>query len=195
MKKTIVFATNNPHKIQEVQALLGDAYHFKSLQDIGCLEELPETSGTIPGNALQKARYVRDHYHMDCFSEDTGLEIDALGGEPGVDTAHFAGPERDASANMAKVLRMLDGRSDRGAQFRTVIALLMGGEEYLFEGIVRGHIHTHPAGDGGFGYDPLFIPDGYDTTFANMDAAAKNSISHRGRAVAQLQAFLQHGAG
>lgn len=194
MKKTIVFATNNPHKIQEVQALLGDAYQFKSLQDIGCLEELPETSGTIPGNALQKARYVRDHYQIACFSEDTGLEIDALGGAPGVDTAHFAGPERDASANMAKVLHLLDGQSDRGAQFRTVVALLIDGEEHVFEGIVRGRIHTQPSGDGGFGYDPIFIPDGYDTTFANMDAAAKNSISHRGRAVAQLQAFLLNGA-
>ncbi|RME97449.1 MAG: non-canonical purine NTP diphosphatase [Bacteroidetes bacterium] len=189
--KTLVFATNNAHKIAEVKAMLGDQYDFLSLSDIGCHEDIPETSPTIPGNAIQKARYVKDKYGYDCFSEDTGLEIDALTGAPGVLSARYAGPARDSKANMAKVLSELADKSDRGAQFRTVIALIMDGDTQLFEGIVRGHITTAPVGEGGFGYDPIFIPEGYDRTFAQMSAATKNSISHRARAIRKLRAFLK----
>ena len=193
--KRIVFATNNGNKIKEVQALLGQQYQFLSLADISCHEEIPETTGTIPGNALQKANYVSINYGQDCFSEDTGLEVDALDGRPGVDTAYYAGPQRSAQDNMAKLLQELAGQSDRSAQFRTVIALILNGTEYLFEGIVRGKITKQPKGTEGFGYDPVFIPEGYDQTFAEMSARDKNAISHRGRAVAQLQDFLQQYAG
>lgn len=189
--RRIVFATNNANKIREVQALLGKQYQFLSLADIGCAEEIPETTGTIPGNALQKASHVNTNYGEDCFSEDTGLEIDALGGAPGVDTAYYAGPQRSATDNMAKVLGELEKQTNRGAQFRTVIALILDGKEHLFEGIVRGKIALAPKGEGGFGYDPIFIPDGYDTSFAEMSPRDKNAISHRGRAVAKLQDFLQ----
>ena len=189
--RRIVFATNNGNKIKEVQALLGEQYQFLSLADIGCHEEIPETTPTIPGNALQKANYINTNYSEDCFSEDTGLEVDALDGVPGVHTAYYAGPQRSAHDNMAKLLQALEGHTDRSAQFRTVIALILGGKEHLFEGIVRGKIALKPTGEGGFGYDPIFIPDGYDQTFAEMAAADKNAISHRGRAVAKLQGFLQ----
>ena len=189
--RSIVFATNNPNKIREVKALLGQQYEFLSLTDVGCEEEIPETSPTIPGNALQKARYLHENYQKDCFSEDTGLEIDALDGAPGVITARYAGPERDAQANMNKLLKELEGKENRGAQFRTVIALIIDGQEHLFEGIVRGQIAHKQQGEGGFGYDPVFIPEGHEITFAEMSAAEKNAISHRGRAVAKLQAFLQ----
>ena len=189
--RRIVFATNNGNKIKEVQALLGEQYQFLSLADIGCHEEIPETTPTIPGNALQKANYINTNYGEDCFSEDTGLEVDALDGVPGVHTAYYAGPQRSAYDNIAKLLQALAGHTDRSAQFRTVIALILGGKEHLFEGIVRGKIALKPTGEGGFGYDPIFIPDGYDQTFAEMAAADKNAISHRGRAVAKLQGFLQ----
>lgn len=188
--KKIVFATNNANKIREVREALGYKYVFLSLADINCLEELPETTDTIPGNALQKAQYVHEHYQQDCFSEDTGLEIDALNGAPGVHTAYYAGPERDAQKNMARVLNELLGQENRGAQFRTVIALIIDGVEHTFEGIVRGRIAEAPQGAKGFGYDPIFIPEGHSTTFAEMDSQAKNAISHRGRAVEKLQAFL-----
>lgn len=188
--KTIVFATNNPNKIREVQALLGDQYRFLSLADINCGEELPETSATLEGNALQKARYVKENYGHDCFAEDTGLEVAALGGEPGVYTARYAGPERSDQANMAKVLEGLADKADRRARFRTVIALLLDGEEHLFEGIAPGVIAAAPQGEGGFGYDPIFVPDGHATTFAEMSREAKNDISHRGQAIRRLQAFL-----
>lgn len=189
--KSIVFATNNANKIREVQALLGNKYQFLSLEDVSCTEEIPETSPTIPGNALQKARYLNENYQHDCFSEDTGLEVDALDGAPGVITARYAGPERDALANMQKLLHELSAHQDRSAQFRTVIALILDGQEHLFEGIVRGKISASQQGDGGFGYDPVFIPDGHTRTFAQMSADEKNAISHRGRAVAKLQVFLE----
>lgn len=185
----LVFATNNVNKVKEVNAMLGDL-EVVSLKAINCTEEIPETTGTIPGNALQKARYVRDNYQVDCFAEDTGLEIDALNGEPGVDTAFYSG-SRDANANMQKVLDNLKDKNNRGAQFRTVVALVRDGKEYRFEGICRGTISTKQRGAQGFGYDPIFIPDGYQTTFAEMDAAEKNKISHRKKAVAQLLKFLR----
>lgn len=189
--RRIVFATNNANKIREVRVALGNHYEFLSLTDIECQEELPETTDTIPGNARQKAHYVHDHYHHDCFSEDTGLEVFSLDGAPGVHTAYYGGQERDAHKNMSKVLQELSGKDDRSAQFRTVIALILDGQEHLFEGIVRGQIAETTRGTGGFGYDPIFIPEGYDRTFAEMAASEKSAISHRGRAVAKLQAFLQ----
>ncbi len=187
----IVFATNNPHKIKEVNEVLGNAFKIKSLKEIGCNEELPETQPTLEGNALQKARYVLENYGADCFSEDTGLEIEALEGEPGVITARYAGAERDPDANMNLVLQKLAGKDNRKAQFRTVIALLINGEEHLFEGVVKGKIAYEKRGAGGFGYDPIFIPDGYEQTFAELSSAIKNSISHRARATRKLIAFLK----
>lgn len=188
--KEIVFATNNANKIREVQEMLGDAYVFKKLSDIGCTEELPETTNTIEGNARQKARYVWSHYGKNCFSEDTGLEVDALGGEPGVHTAYYAGPQRDAKANMAKVLELLGDERRRSARFRTVIALIIDGKEWVFEGVVEGNIAQARQGEGGFGYDPIFCPEGQTVSFAEMPAAEKHQISHRARAMQKLQAFL-----
>lgn len=187
----IVFATNNPHKIKEVNEVLGNAFKIKSLKEIGCNEELPETQPTLEGNALQKARYVLENYGADCFSEDTGLEIEALEGEPGVITARYAGAERDPDANMNLVLQKLAGKDNRKAQFRTVIALLINGKEHLFEGIVEGQIAHKKLGAGGFGYDPIFIPDGYDQTFAELSLEIKNGISHRARATRKLIDFLR----
>lgn len=191
--KQLVFATGNPNKVREVNELLENILPVIGMKEIGCEEELPETQGTLEGNALQKARYLKDHYHADCFSEDTGLEIDALEGAPGVITAHYAGPQRSAQDNMDKVLTALKNKSNRGAQFRTVIALIWEGQEYLFEGIARGHIATELSGTKGFGYDPIFIPEGYDRTFANIDASEKNEISHRGKAVRKLITFFKEG--
>lgn len=192
-KQRIVFATNNPHKIAEVRQALGEHYDFLSLADIGCAAELPETTGTIPGNAEQKARYVHEHFGLDCFSEDSGLEVAALAGRPGVDTAHYSG-SRDAAANMAKVLAELSDQPDRSARFRAVIALLQNGELQLFEGICPGRIATEERGTGGFGYDPIFIPAGETRTFAQMQPEEKSPISHRGKAVALLTAFLKQSA-
>ena len=187
----LVFATNNPNKIAEIRNQLGDRYVFKSLEDIGCTEEIPETTGTIPGNAAQKAHFIKDNYGHDCFSEDTGLEIEALDGAPGVATAHYAGPQRDAAANNAKVLNELRDVAYRRAQFRTVICLVVGGEEHLFEGTCAGNVAKEPTGRGGFGYDPIFIPDEADgRAFAQMTKTEKQAISHRGRAVAKLIDFL-----
>ncbi|MDZ4680184.1 MAG: RdgB/HAM1 family non-canonical purine NTP pyrophosphatase [Saprospiraceae bacterium] len=186
----IVIATNNPHKIKEIHEILNGAFEVKGLKEIGCTEELPETTGTIPGNAVQKARYVFDHYGVDCFAEDTGLEIDALNGAPGVDTAHYAGPERDALANMNLVLQQLEGLGDRSARFRTVIALILGGELHTFEGVAEGRIANTRSGQDGFGYDPIFIPEGHEQTFAELSSEIKNAISHRGRAMEKLKAFL-----
>lgn len=194
LMKNIVFATNNANKIREVQQLLGSSYNFLSLQDIGCLIDLPETSPTLEGNALQKARYVKDNFGEDCFSEDTGLEVAALDNAPGVITARYAGPQRSSSDNMSKLLEELKPHKDRSARFRTVLALLMDGEEHLFEGIVNGTISSGINGEGGFGYDPVFIPEGYDISFAEMPASEKNAISHRGRAIAKLRAFLEQQA-
>lgn len=187
----IVFATSNPNKVREINQILGEGFEIVGLKDIGCTEEIPETQPTIQGNALQKARYVRDNYQVDCFAEDSGLEVDALDGAPGVITAFYAGPERDADANMAKTLKGLEGAADRGAQFRTVIALILNGEEHTFEGIARGHIAMEKQGTGGFGYDPIFIPEGEIRSFAEMSADEKNAISHRGKATQLLKSFLQ----
>jgi XTP/dITP diphosphohydrolase len=188
--KTLVFATNNQHKLQEVRQILDDRFEIKGLSDIGCDVDIPETADTLEGNAMQKAKYVKEHYGLDCFADDTGLECTALDGAPGIRSARYAGENHDSEANMRKLLENLKEKSDRSAQFRTVIALLYQGEEHLFEGVVRGGIITEHKGTQGFGYDPVFVPEGYNTTFAEMTAEEKNSISHRGRAVAKLAAFL-----
>ncbi len=188
----LVFATGNPNKVKEVQEILGADWKLKSLKDIGCLEDIPETADTLEGNALLKARYVYEKYNIDCFSEDTGLEIDSLEGAPGVHTARFAGPQKNAEDNMALALSKLEGKNDRAAQFRTVFALILEGKEYLFEGIARGTILKAKKGNQGFGYDPIFQPDGYDVSFAEMDKKTKNTISHRGKAFAKLMAFLKN---
>lgn len=187
----LVFATNNPHKIAEIKAQVGEGYDFLSLQDIGCTEEIPETTPTLQGNARQKARFVKGNYGHDCFSEDTGLEIDGLDGAPGVDTAHYAGPERSAEANNAKVFAGLAGKPSRTARFRTFICLILDGEEHLFEGSCEGTISKVAQGTQGFGYDPIFIPaEGDGRTFAEMTGAEKRQFSHRARAMAKLQVFL-----
>ncbi|RMG88620.1 MAG: non-canonical purine NTP diphosphatase [Bacteroidetes bacterium] len=190
--KKLLFATGNAHKVREVREMLEGAYEVLSLKDIGCTEDIPETSDTFEGNALQKARYVSEKYGLDCFAEDTGLEVDALNGAPGIYSARYAGPARDSDANMDKLLDELKGKTNRGAQFRTAIALLLDGKEYLFEGIVRGNIRPEKSGAGGFGYDPVFEPEGFDITFAEMDKAQKNAISHRGRALRKMIAFLKN---
>lgn len=189
--KNLVFATSNPNKIKEANDLLPADLEVKGLKDIGCTEDVPETSPTIQGNALQKARYVFENYQVNCFSEDTGLEIDALNGEPGVFTARYAGEARDKEANMAKAIANLEGKSNRGAQFRTVVALIIDGKEHTFEGIARGTIAMQKQGTEGFGYDPIFIPEGFDRSFAQMTQAEKNEISHRGQAVRKLVEFLR----
>ena len=187
----LVFATNNAHKLDEVRQILGDRFKVLSLNDIGCHEDIPETADTFQGNALQKARYVKEHYGYDCFADDTGLEVKALDGAPGVHSARYAG-DHDSEANMTKLLHELEKKSDRSAQFRTVIALILNGQEVLFEGIVTGQIATERHyGDGGFGYDPIFIPDGYTETFSQMSSQGKNLISHRGRAVRKLADYLK----
>ncbi len=189
--KKIVFATNNAHKLQELRQILGNQYEILGLADIGCHEDIPETADTIEGNARMKAEYVKQHYGYDCFSDDTGLEIDALNGEPGVLSARYAGPGHDSEANIEKVLKKLDGVTERTARFRTAIALLQGDEMHLFEGQVEGVILTERHGTGGFGYDSIFQPvEGDGSTFAQMLPQDKNSISHRGRAVAKLVEFL-----
>ena len=191
--KKIVFATNNAHKLQELRQMLGDSYEILGLADIGCHEDIPETADFIEGNAQMKARFVKEHYGYDCFSDDTGLEIDALNGEPGVHSARYAGPGHDSEANIDKVLKKLDGIKDRKARFRTAIALLQGEELHMFEGQVEGVILTERHGKGGFGYDSIFQPlEGDGSTFAQMSPEDKNRISHRGRAVARLVEFLNN---
>ena len=186
----IVFATNNTHKLEEIRRMLRGSHQIVSLAEIGCHEDIPEEQDTLEGNALQKARYIKQHYGYDCFADDTGLEIDALGGRPGVYSARYAGEAKDSEANMRKVLAEMQGHSDRRARFRTVIALILGNEEHLFEGKVEGEILTARQGSAGFGYDPVFRPDGYDRSFAEMEPDTKNSISHRGEATRKLAAFL-----
>lgn len=186
----IVFATNNTHKLEEIRRMLRGSHQIVSLAEISCHEDIPEEQDTLEGNALQKARYIKQHYGYDCFADDTGLEIDALGGRPGVYSARYAGEAKDSEANMRKVLAEMQGHSDRRARFRTVIALILGNEEHLFEGKVEGEILTARQGSAGFGYDPVFRPDGYDRSFAEMDPDTKNSISHRGEATRKLTAFL-----
>ena len=189
----IVFATNNAHKLQELRQMIGDRYEDLSLADIGCHEDIPETADTIDGNARMKACYVKEHYSYDCFSDDTGLEIDALGGEPGVYSARYAGPGHDSEANIDKVLAKLNGVDQRSARFRTAIALLQGEQLHMFHGQVEGIILTERHGTGGFGYDSIFQPvEGDGSTFAQMSPEQKNRISHRGRAVARLVVFLNN---
>lgn len=188
----IVFATHNAHKVSEVQAVLGSEYQLVTATEAGITEEIPETQPTIEGNALQKARYVYEHTGLNCFADDTGLEVEALHGAPGVYSARYAGEHVSYADNNVLLLKNLAGCENRKARFRTVITLIVDGKEYLFEGRVEGTIATEPRGEGGFGYDPLFVPEGSQLTFAEMSSEAKNKISHRGRAVAKLVAFL-HG--
>lgn len=196
MRKELIMATNNAHKLEEVQQILGNAFEVKGLNDIGCTEDVPETADTLEGNALQKARYVHEHYGVDCFADDTGLEVDALNGAPGVFTARFGylngyGKSHDANANIQCLLDKLKDAKTRTARFRTVIALVQDGKEICFEGIVEGKILQQPVGEGGFGYDPVFAPVEADgLAFAQMNAEAKNAISHRGRATKKLADYL-----
>ena len=186
----ILFATNNAHKLSEVSEVLGDGFRLLTPRDCGVTEEIPETQPTLEGNALQKARYLHERTGLDCFADDTGLEVAALGGAPGVRSAGYATDGHDFAANNRLLLKNLEGTTDRRARFRTVIALILNGEEHLFEGIVEGRIIDAERGAEGFGYDPLFIPDGGDKTFAEMSAEEKNAVSHRGRAVRRLAAYL-----
>jgi XTP/dITP diphosphohydrolase len=186
----IVFATNNSNKRREVQAHMPEGIKLLSLNDIGCNEDIPETQNTIEGNAIQKANYIKTNYNIDCFADDTGLEVLALNGAPGVYSARYAGPEKNASNNMSKLLNALKNEFNRSAQFKTVIALNLGGKTITFEGICKGEILHKKRGSGGFGYDPIFLPDGQSETFAEMSLELKNAIGHRGLAVAKLIAFL-----
>lgn len=192
----LVFATNNAHKLEEIRQIIGGRWEILSLADIGCHEDIPETAPTLEGNALLKARYVKEKYGYDCFADDTGLMVDALDGAPGVYSARYAGPGHDSQANMRLLLERLEekrsqGVTDRKAHFSTVIALIADGRERLFEGRVDGEILSSPSGDGGFGYDPIFLPDGSELSFAEMSAEAKNAVSHRGRAIAALLDYLK----
>jgi XTP/dITP diphosphohydrolase len=186
----LVFATNNQNKIKEVQALIPSHITLLSLKDIGCFEDVPETQLTIKGNAVEKAEYIREHYGFDCFADDTGLEVEALNGEPGVFSARYAGEQRDANDNMNKLLRELQDKPNRNARFKTVIALHLNDQLHTFTGICEGEITTAKKGDSGFGYDPIFKPTGYDQNFAEMDLSLKNKIGHRGKAVVELVEFL-----
>ena len=187
----IVFATNNAHKLSEIRAILGQQMEILSLADIGCHDDIPETADTLEGNALIKARWVKERYGFDCFADDTGLEVEALGGGPGVHTARYAYPDRHAPvANTRKLLAALHDKDNRAARFRTVIALIQGTDEHLFEGIVEGHITTGERGTEGFGYDAVFVPEGGEKTFAERGVEAKNNIAHRARAVRKLADFL-----
>ncbi len=186
----ILFATNNAHKLAEVRAVLGDDFTLVTPRDCGVTEEVPETQPTLEGNAAQKARYLYERTGCDCFADDTGLEVEALGGAPGVHSARYATDGHDFAANNRLLLRNLEGAANRRARFRTVICLILGGEEHFFEGIVEGRIAEHESGTEGFGYDPLFVPDGSDRSFACMNAEEKNALSHRGRAVRQLADYL-----
>ena len=187
----LVFATNNTHKLQEARDIAGDGISIMSLKEIGCTEDIAETSDTIEGNALQKARYIYEHYGVDCFADDTGLFVDALDGAPGVMSARYAGTGHDAAANRAKLLGALGDTPQRSACFKTVVALIIDGAEHIFTGRVDGHITTHESGTSGFGYDALFAPtEAGGPTFAQMSEQAKNNISHRGRALRQMLHFL-----
>ena len=186
----IIFATNNAHKLSEVQAVMGDGFELVTPRMCGVEEDIPETAATLEGNASQKSHYLYEKTGLDCFADDTGLEVEALGGEPGVHSARYATDGHDFAANNRLLLKNLAGKENRRARFRTVISLIEGGEEHLFEGIVEGRIIDHESGEEGFGYDPLFVPDGFDRTFAEMTAEEKNAVSHRGRAVRKLVAYL-----
>ena len=192
----LVFATNNAHKLSEIRAILAGQYEVLSLNEIDCFGDIPETADTLEGNALLKAQFVYTNYGYDCFADDTGLEVEALGGRPGVHTARYAYPDRnDSEANTQLLLKELQGHTDPNARFRTVIAYIQGGKELLFEGVVNGSITTEKRGDKGFGYDPVFVPEGHGLTFAELGTTVKNSISHRARAVMALCEYLkQHHA-
>lgn len=192
MTRTLVFATNNPHKLREIREIMPDHITILSLADIHCEGDIPETADTLEGNALIKAHYVYDRYGFDCFADDTGLEVEALNGGPGVHTARYAGESQDPDANMKKMIAEMQENTNRHARFRTVIALIEKGVEHLFTGIVDGEIATEPRGEQGFGYDPIFIPEQTGLTFAQMGEEGKNQISHRARAVGKLLDFLQH---
>ena len=186
----IIFATNNAHKLSEVQAVLGEGFELVTPRMCGVEEDIPETAETLEGNASQKAHYLYEKTGLDCFADDTGLEVEALDGAPGVHSARYATDGHDFAANNRLLLKNLEGKENRRARFRTVISLIEQGEEHLFEGIVEGHIIDHESGEEGFGYDPLFVPEGFDRTFAEMSAEEKNAVSHRGRAVRKLVAYL-----
>lgn len=191
MKRKLVFATNNAHKLEEVSAILGEQIELLSLSDINCHTDIPETADTLEGNALLKSSFVFKNYHLDCFADDTGLEVEALNGAPGVHSARYAeGEGHDAQANMKKLLYNLEGIENRKAQFRTVISLILDEKEYLFEGVIKGEIIKEKRGDSGFGYDPIFLPEGYEQTFAELGNEIKNRISHRALAVNKLCEFL-----
>lgn len=189
--KEIVFATNNPHKLSEVQHLLGDSVTLRTLEEIGCHDELPETQNTLEGNALQKARFVYDRYNLVCFADDTGLEVDALNGEPGVYSARYAGEHKRSEDNIRLLLQKLENQANRKAQFRCIIALVDATGPVFFEGIVKGQIISTPRGYHGFGYDPVFVPQGWKKTMAEMTPEEKNNFSHRGEAVRKLVHYLQ----
>ena len=188
----ICFATNNKKKIEEVKASLGPAFELVSLQEIGCFEELPETGDTLDHNAFQKARYVKTHFGMDCFADDTGLEVEALAGAPGVYSGRFAGEPRSDERNIDLLLEKMEGKTNRKARFRTVIALILEGKEHQFEGVAEGEILNERVGEKGFGYDPVFRPTGFERTFAELSMEEKNETSHRGKAVKALIEFLNH---
>lgn len=190
--KRLVFATNNAHKLEEVSAILGDKIELLSLKDINCQTDIPETADTLEGNALLKSSYIFRNYHLDCFADDTGLEVEALDGAPGVYSARYAGGEgHNAEANMLKLLHEMEDKENRKAQFRTAISLILSGKEYLFEGVIKGEIIKEKRGDSGFGYDPVFVPEGYNQTFAELGNDIKNRISHRALAVNKLCDFLR----
>ena len=188
----IVFATNNPNKLKEIQTLIPKEIEIISLKEIGCTEDIPETGDTLEANAFQKVHYVKENYNYDCFADDTGLEINALNGAPGVYSARYAGPEKSAEANIEKILNELQGKENRKAKFRTAIALTLNNEEHLFEGEINGHISKVKQGDEGFGYDPIFMPENEKRSFAQMSMEEKGTISHRGRAIKKLVTYLNN---
>lgn len=189
--KELVLATNNPHKVEEIRNILGSSLSIKTLNELGFFEDIPEDSPTLQGNASQKSHFLFDKFGCNCFADDTGLEVEALDGAPGIYSARYAGEAKDPEENMRKLLKELEGKESRKARFRTVISLIWEGQEYFFEGIVEGVILTEKRGEEGFGYDPIFQPDGYDRSFAQLTMQEKNEISHRGRAVQKLLQFLQ----
>ncbi len=191
-KMKIVFATNNAHKLSEIKDILGADFEVVSLKEIGCNVDIPETADTLEGNATIKAQYIYDNYHLNCFADDTGLEVEALGGEPGVRSARYDDTtDHDSDANMRKLLAKLGDNSNRKAHFRTIVSLIIDGKEQQFEGRVEGHIALQRSGNGGFGYDPIFVPEGYDKSFAELGEGIKNQISHRARAVKKLADYLK----
>ena len=190
--KKIVFATNNKHKLDEIREILGEKFEIVSLKDIGCNVDIPETGNTLEVNALQKAQYIKEHYGMDCFADDTGLEVEALNGAPGVYSARYAGPQHNSKDNIRKLLTNMQDIENRPAQFRTAIVLILDGKIHLFEGTIKGTIIRSERGSGGFGYDSVFVPDGFEKTFAELGEEIKNKISHRAIANKKLVKFLLH---